>query len=149
MKESRSHVSEFTSGSFQEVLDDPRVSDKASVKRIVLCSGKVAHDAMSERDKRNAPVAVVRIEQLYPFPIQQIHNVIAQYPNAKEIVWLQEEPENMGPWHFVEHLIWRVKDRGFDLRHVARVESGSPATGSKAIHDQELADLMDETFDGL
>jgi 2-oxoglutarate dehydrogenase E1 component len=104
---------------------------------------------MSERDKRNAPVAVVRVEQLYPFPIQQIHDVIARYPNAKEIVWLQEEPENMGPWHFVEHLIWRVKDRGFDLRHVARVESGSPATGSKAIHDQELADLMDETFAGL
>jgi 2-oxoglutarate dehydrogenase E1 component len=149
MKESRSHVSEFTSGSFQEVLDDPRVSDKSAVKRIVLCSGKVAHDAMSERDKRNAPVAVVRVEQLYPFPIQQIHDVIARYPNAKEIVWLQEEPENMGPWHFVEHLIWRVKDRGFDLRHVARVESGSPATGSKAIHDQELADLMDETFAGL
>jgi multifunctional 2-oxoglutarate metabolism enzyme len=149
MKESRSHVSEFTSGSFQEVLDDPRVSDKSAVKRIVLCSGKVAHDAMSERDKRNAAAAVVRVEQLYPFPIDQIHEVIARYPNAKEIVWLQEEPENMGPWHFVEHLIWRVKDRGFDLRHVARVESGSPATGSKAIHDQELADLMDETFAGL
>jgi 2-oxoglutarate dehydrogenase E1 component len=149
MKESRSHVSEFTSGSFQEVLDDPRVTDKSAVKRIVLCSGKVAHDAMAERDKRNAAVAVVRVEQLYPFPIDQIHEVIAQYPNAKEIVWLQEEPENMGPWHFVEHLIWRVKERGFDLRHVARVESGSPATGSKAIHDQELADLMDETFAGL
>jgi 2-oxoglutarate dehydrogenase E1 component len=149
MKESRSHVSEFTSGSFQEVLDDPRVTDKASVKRIVLCSGKVAHDAMAERDKRNAAVAVVRVEQLYPFPLDQIHEVIGRYPNAKEIVWLQEEPENMGPWHFVEHLIWRVKQRGFDLRHVARVESGSPATGSKAIHDQELADLMDETFAGL
>jgi 2-oxoglutarate dehydrogenase E1 component len=119
------------------------------VKRIVLCSGKVAHDAMAERDKRNAAVAVVRVEQLYPFPIDQIHEVIAQYPNAKEIVWLQEEPENMGPWHFVENLIWRVKQRGYDLRHVARVESGSPATGSKAIHDQELADLMDETFAGL
>ena len=149
MKESRSHIDEFTSGSFHEVLDDPRVTDKASVKRIVLCSGKVAHDAMSERDKRGAAVAVVRVEQLYPFPIDQINEVLATYPNAKEIVWLQEEPENMGPWHFVEHLIWRVKQRGFDLRHVARVPSGSPATGSKAIHDQELADLMDETFADL
>jgi 2-oxoglutarate dehydrogenase E1 component len=149
MKESRSHIDEFTSGSFREVLDDPRVTDKASVKRIVLCSGKVAHDAMSERDKRGAAVAVVRVEQLYPFPIDQINEVLATYPNAKEIVWLQEEPENMGPWHFVEHLIWRVKQRGFDLRHVARVPSGSPATGSKAIHDQELADLMDETFADL
>ena len=149
MKESRSHISEFTSGSFQEVLDDPFVTDKSAVKRIVMCSGKVAWDAMNERVKRNAPVAVIRVEQLYPFPIEQINEMLTRYPNAREIVWLQEEPENMGPWNFVEHLIWRVKDRGYDLRHAARVASGSPATGSKAIHDQEHADLMDETFLGL
>ena len=82
-------------------------------------------------------------------PLAQINEMLTRYPNAKEIVWLQEEPENMGPWHFVEHRIWRVKDRGYDLRHVARVESGSPATGSKTISDQELADLMDETFEGF
>ena len=149
MKESRSHISEFTSGSFQEVLDDPFVTDKSVVKRIVMCSGKVAWDAMNERVKRNAPVAVIRVEQLYPFPLEQINEILTRYPNAREIVWLQEEPENMGPWNFVEHLIWRMKDRGYDLRHAARVASGSPATGSKAIHDQEHADLMDETFLGL
>ena len=60
--------------------------------------------------------------------------------------WVQEEPENMGAWNFIEHHTWRVKEQGYDLRHVARVESGSPATGSKAIHDQELAQLMDEIF---
>ena len=149
MKESRSHISEFTSGSFQEVLDDPFVTDKSAVKRIVMCSGKVAWDAMNERVKRNAPVAVIRVEQLYPFPLEQINDMLNSYPNAREIVWLQEEPENMGPWNFVEHLIWRVKDRGYDLRHAARCASGSPATGSKAIHDQEHADLMDDTFLGL
>ncbi|CAB4642651.1 unannotated protein [freshwater metagenome] len=149
MKESRSHINEFTAGSFQEVLDDPFVTDKSAVKRIVMCSGKVAWDAMNERVKRNAPVAVIRVEQLYPFPLDQINEMLTRYPNAREIVWLQEEPENMGPWNFVEHLIWRVKDRGYDLRHAARVASGSPATGSKAIHDQEHADLMDETFLGL
>ena len=149
MKESRSHISEFTSGSFQEVLDDPFVTDKSAVKRIVMCSGKVAWDAMNERVKRNAPVAVIRVEQLYPFPLEQINEILTHYPNAREIVWLQEEPENMGPWNFVEHLIWRVKDRGYDLRHAARCASGSPATGSKAIHDQEHADLMDDTFLGL
>jgi multifunctional 2-oxoglutarate metabolism enzyme len=149
MKESRSHISEFTSGSFQEVLDDPFVADKSAVKRIVLCSGKVAWDAMNERVKRAAPVAVIRVEQLYPFPLEQINEILTRYPNAREVVWLQEEPENMGPWNFVEQLIWRVKDRGYDLRHAARVASGSPATGSKAIHDQEHADLMDDTFIGL
>ena len=149
IKESRSHIDEFVSGSFLEVLDDRHVADKSAVKRVVLCSGKVAHDAMSERTKRNAPVAVVRVEQLYPFPIEQINEVLLRYPNAKEVVWLQEEPENMGPWHFVENLIWRLKDRGYDLRHAARLPSGSPATGSKVIHDQEHEDLMNSAFAGL
>jgi len=72
-----------------------------------------------------------------------------RYVNAKQLVWLQEEPENMGPWRFIENRVWRVKEQGYDIRHVARVESGSPATGSKAIHDQELIDLMDDTFRDL
>jgi 2-oxoglutarate dehydrogenase E1 component len=149
MKESRSLISEFVEGSFQEVLLDPSVSDPSSVRRVVLCSGKVAWDAMAERDKRNAAVAVVRVEQLYPFPLEQINAALEHYANAKEVVWLQEEPENMGGWHFVEHRIWRIKEKGYDLRSVARREAGSPATGSKNIHDQELADLMDDTFAGL
>jgi 2-oxoglutarate dehydrogenase E1 component len=148
MRETMSHVDTLTSGSFEEVLDDPFVTDPSAVRRVVLCSGKVALDAFAERAKRSAPAAVVRVEQLYPFPDEQITAVLARYPQATEVVWLQEEPENMGPWQFVEHRIWRLKER-YDLRHAARVESGSPATGSKAIHDQELADLMEETFSGL
>ena len=112
----------------------------------MFCSGKVVWDAMHERDKRQAPAAVIRIEQLYPFPQDRLLEVLERYPNARELVWLQEEPENMGPWSFVEARTWRIKERGYDLRHVARVESGSPATGSKAIHDQELADLMEGVF---
>ena len=146
MKESRSKVEELTTGSFQELLDDPFVTDRSAVTQIVFCSGKVAWDAIAERNKRNAPVAVVRIEQLYPFPVQQLLDLLTLYPNAKDLVWLQEEPDNMGPWNFVEHRVWRIKERGYDLRCVARVGSGSPATGSKAIHDQELAQLLDETF---
>ena len=93
---------------------------------------------------------VVRIEQLFPLPTEQMLDLIrSRYVNATELVWLQEEPENMGPWNFVEHRTWRVKEIGYDLRHVARVASGSPATGSKTVHDQELAELMDETFAGL
>ncbi len=149
MKESRSRIEDFTTGSFNEVLNDPRAGDANAVTRVVLCSGKVAWDAMAERDKRGSKVAVVRVEQLYPFPLEQITAALKTYPSAREVVWLQEEPENMGPWHFVEHRIWRLKEQGYDLRHVARVESGSPATGSKTIHDQELADLMDATFDGV
>ena len=149
MKESRSPIDALATGSFEEVLDDPAAPPADQVRRLVFCSGKVAWDAMAERNKRNAPVAVVRIEQLYPFPQDALLSVLERYPNAKDLVWLQEEPENMGPWNFVEARTWRIKERGYDLRHVARVESGSPATGSKTVHDQELADLMEDTFQGL
>jgi 2-oxoglutarate dehydrogenase E1 component len=149
MKESRSPIEDLTTGSFEEVLDDPFVNDRNAVQRVVFCSGKVVWDAMAERAKRNAPVAIVRVEQLYPFPGEQMRRILASYPNAKQVVWLQEEPDNMGPWHFVEARFWRIKENGYDLRLVSRIGSGSPATGSKAIHDQELADLMDETFQDL
>jgi 2-oxoglutarate dehydrogenase E1 component len=146
MKESRSRVADLVTGSFEEVLDDHTSPDRGSVRRVVLCSGKVAWDAFAARDRAAAAAAVVRIEQLYPFPEARLREVLAGYPNARELVWLQEEPENMGAWTFVEHRIWRLKTEGYDLRHVARVESGSPATGSKAIHDQELEELLQSTF---
>ncbi len=146
MKQTRSSVDELTHGSFQEVLDDPADLDTDAITRIVFCSGKVAWDAIAARDERAAPVAIVRIEQLFPLPTEQMLAMLTKYPNAKELRWLQEEPENMGPWNFIERNTWRIKERGYDLQHVARVESGSPATGSKTVHDQELADLMDRVF---
>ncbi len=149
MKQTRSHIDELTTGSFQEVLDDPNIDDPAAIERVVFCSGKVAWDAMAARDEREAPVAIVRVEQLYPLPTTEMLRIVQErYPNAKELRWLQEEPANMGAWNFIEHHVWRVKELGYDLRHVARHESGSPATGSKAVHDQELAELMDKAFDG-
>ncbi len=149
MKQTRSAIDDLTTGSFEEVIDDASVVDPSAVRRIVFCSGKVAWDAIAERDRRGAPVAVVRLEQLYPLPTEQMLAIVRGYPNAKELIWLQEEPENMGAWHFIEHHTWRVKEQGYDLNHVSRVASGSPATGSKTVHDQELADLMDEVFAGL
>ncbi len=149
MKQTRSPIAELTTGSFEEVLDDPGDIDPDAVRRIVFCSGKIAWDAIAARDARGAPVAVVRIEQLYPLPIEQMLAILAKYANAKELRWLQEEPENMGAWHFIEHNVWRIKDQGYDLRRTARVESGSPATGSKAIHDQEHDELIEAIFKNL
>ena len=150
MKQTRSHIDELTTGSFEEILDDPGATDPREVRRVVFCSGKVAWDAMSERDARGAPVAVVRVEQLYPLPVEQMFELLRdRYVNATELRWLQEEPENMGAWKFVAHHVWAMQDHGYDLRHVARFESGSPATGSKTVHDQEHADLMDALFEGL
>jgi multifunctional 2-oxoglutarate metabolism enzyme len=147
--ESRSPIGDLTHGSFAEIVDDAAITDRDAVRRIVFCSGKVAYDALAERDKRGAPVAIVRIEQLFPFPQEQLLTMIESYPNARQLLWLQEEPENMGPWHFVFHRAHTIASRGYELLHAARVESGSPATGSSKIHEQELADLMDEVFAAL
>ena len=114
-----------------------------------MCSSDLAWDAMNERASRQAPVAVVRVEQLYPFPLERMREVLLRYPSAHEVVWLQEEPDNMGPWRFVEARFWRIKEQGYDLRCVSRIGSGSPATGSSAIHQQELSDMMESTFAGL
>ena len=105
--------------------------------------GFFTHDLIDGAQKH---FIAIRIEQLYPLPTEQLLGILANYPNAKELRWLQEEPANMGAWNFIEHNTWRIKDEGYDLRHVTRVESGSPATGSKKIHDQELAELMDRVF---
>ncbi len=148
-KQAHSSVDDLTNGSFQEVLDDRSVSDPAAVARIIFCSGKVAYDAIARRDEAGAPVAIVRVEQLYPFPREQLIDILRRYENAREVVWLQEEPENMGPWRFMYDRSHEIENAGYKVRQVCRVESGSPATGSGVIHAQELNDLLDEAFAGL
>jgi 2-oxoglutarate dehydrogenase E1 component len=139
--QTRSPITAFERGSFQTVLDDV-AAERPRVTRVVLASGKVAHEALGRRDLVGAAaVAVVRVEQLYPWPAGEIERVLATYPNLEEVVWLQEEPENMGAWPFV-HL--QMHDRLRDLRvaHVARAESASPATGSGLVHAAEQDDLL-------
>ena len=139
----RSTLDELTRGSFEEVLDDPFVTDAGAVRRVVLCSGKVAHETMAERAKREAPVAVVRVEQLYPWPYDQIDEVVARYPNARQVVWLQEEPSNMGPWAFAQDRLAERLGDSHEIIRVSRHESGSPATGSHTIHVQEQQAIID------
>jgi multifunctional 2-oxoglutarate metabolism enzyme len=141
-KQTRSNVSELTSGSFQEVLDDATYQDKASAQRVILCSGKVAWDAYAARDAQPAAVAVVRVEQLYPWPEARIREVLAGYPNATEIVWMQEEPANMGGWSFVQpRLAMIAATMGRSLAVISRPASASPAVGSHHAHDEELEAL--------
>ena len=92
---------------------------------------------------------MVRVEQLYPWPELVLLDTIARYTNATEIVWLQEEPENMGPWNFVHSRLHRVLRERLPLRHVSRPESASPATGSQTVHQREQADLLARAFEGL
>lgn len=135
-----SPVPALTRGSFQEVIDDD--INAGEVTRINFCNGKVYYDLAAERRKReHNNVALIRIEQLYPFPLKQLHEIIKRYPNAKTFAWVQEEPANMGAWSFIlRHF------KGVKLLLVARPESGSPATGSPKLHVQRQAKIMDKAF---
>jgi len=144
--QSRSRVEELLTGTFEEVLPDTSDVDPSTVDRIVFCSGKVAYDAMAERDKRGASVAIARVEQLFPWPYADVAAEVARFPNASEIVWLQEEPENMGPWNSIKGRLYEAFEDSHTIRRVSRFESGSPATGSAKVHAQELAELLDRVF---
>ncbi len=153
---SRSPVDELVTGRFQEVLDDPAFErgdpaggGREPVRRVVLASGKVAIDALALRDQRRLPAAVVRVEQLAPWPGLLVLDTVSRYPQATEVVWLQEEPENMGPWNFVSSRLSRLLPEGVSLRHVSRTESASPASGSHTVHQHEQAELLERTFAGL
>jgi 2-oxoglutarate dehydrogenase E1 component len=107
-----------------------------------LATGKVALEAIARRNEIGASsVAVVRVEQIYPWPVVDLAAVMARYDNVEELVWLQEEPKNMGAWPFVHHELHR-NYRDLKVSHVARAESASPATGSALVHSAEQADLL-------
>jgi 2-oxoglutarate dehydrogenase complex dehydrogenase (E1) component-like enzyme len=149
MPQSRSPVSELTDSGFRLTLDDRAEVDRDAVRRVLLCTGKIGHELMDERDELGAPAAVVRVEQLYPWPEDDILTTVAAYPNAREVWWVQEEPANMGGWNFVHARLARaLRDRA-ELRHVAREASASPATGSQTIHEREQQQLLAAAFEGL
>jgi len=146
-KPATSPASGFTGGSFQEVVQEDKAPVPAEdVRRVLLCSGKVAFDLARTRDEREVPAAVVRVEQLYPFPGEQVTDALAGFPNAREVFWVQDEPENMGPWPFVSRCLAQLVADGTRLTHVARAESASPATGTAAIHEQEQAHLLERAL---
>jgi len=141
MPASRSAVSELTGGRFQPVLLDRDGPAADTVRRVVLTTGKFGHELIERRNKENAPVAVFRLEQLYPFPAEELVAALEAYPET-ELVWAQEEPENMGAWRFVDIHLRRILGDDTGIRHVAREESGSPASGSSTVHDKEHDELL-------
>jgi 2-oxoglutarate dehydrogenase complex dehydrogenase (E1) component-like enzyme len=138
-------VAELAEGRFQPVLDDPAPPD--TVARVLLCTGKVGHELRAERDARKAPAAVVRLEEIHPFPAEDLSNVLARYPAKAELVWVQEEPGNMGAWNFVRGEMVDKMRRAISV--AARERSASPATGSTSVHEVEQRQLLDRSFAGL
>ncbi|MFN8643422.1 MAG: 2-oxoglutarate dehydrogenase E1 component [Candidatus Binatia bacterium] len=141
-----SALRDLSDGSFRTVLPEVEPLDAAAVRRVLLCSGKVYYDLVVGREQRDVDdVAIVRVEQLYPFPADEIAAALAPFAAAGEIFWVQEEPWNMGAWHFVyQRLLPLIGER--PLRYVGRDEAASPATGSYKIHQAEQADIVDRAL---
>lgn len=136
-----SPVEHFTSGKFEEVFDDENVIPE-KVSRLVFCSGKVYYDLLEKKEEYDAKdLALIRIEQLYPFPLQKLKKIIKKYPNTMLNLWVQEEPENMGAWRFISHAF-----KGIDLVPVCRLASGSPAVGLNQLHKAGQAEIVRKVF---
>jgi 2-oxoglutarate dehydrogenase E1 component len=127
---------ELAKGNWQPVLDDDAARSHASqIRRLILCSGKIAIDMFTSRHYQDATaIAIVRVEQLYPFPADVLRQVIDSYSLIEEVVWVQEEPENMGAWNFARWNIQELINGRLPLRYIGRKRSSSPAEGSATLH---------------
>ncbi len=135
---------DFTSGRFQPVIPDPAQPDPAEVTKVILCSGKIYYDLIKARDARSiTDTAVVRVEQLYPLPGEQIADAISAYPSVEDIVWVQEEPANQGAWPFIAMNLPQHLAAGQWVKPATRPASASPAAGSHTQHEAEQAALID------
>ncbi len=148
-KDATSPVSEFTKGEFRTVIGEVNAEiDASKVKRVIACSGKVAYDLMKARGEKK-DVAIVRVEQLYPFPHKAFAAELKKYPNLAEIVWCQDEPQNQGAWFFVQHYIHENMADGQKLGYAGRPASASPAVGYAHLHQEQQKALLEQAFGKL
>jgi 2-oxoglutarate dehydrogenase E1 component len=137
LKQASSTLEDLAEGEFRPLLDDAD-ADRGRVTRLVLCSGKVYYDVAGHEDRASADrVAVARLEQLYPFPVEQAADLLRGYPNVREVVWVQEEPQNMGPWRAIRHRLEEAKPAGVPLLYVGRPWRASPSEGYPTAHLRE------------
>ena len=117
------------------------------MNRLLLCSGRVYYDLVAAREERGADdVAILRVEQLYPFPHKEFEAEMQQYPNAKEVAWVQDEPQNQGPWFYIQHHIFQNMSAGQKLAYAGRAASASPAVGYLALHNEQLKAFLEQAF---
>ena len=147
-KDATSPLTEFTRGEFRTVIGEvDETIDASKVKRMICCSGKVYYDLVKKRaDKKAFDTAIVRIEQLYPFPHKAFAAELKKYPNLTELVWCQDEPQNQGAWFFVQHYIHESMAEGQKLGYAGRPASASPAVGYAHLHQEQQKALLDQAF---
>jgi 2-oxoglutarate dehydrogenase E1 component len=138
-----SSLNELAKGTFMEVIDDASVNKK-DVDTVVLCSGKVYYEILEQKEKLGAGenIAVIRLEQLYPLPLKQIESTLAGYGKKAKLLWVQEEPENMGAWSYIMRML-----RHLNLEVISLPASASPATGSPKVHEKRMNDMMQRLFE--
>jgi multifunctional 2-oxoglutarate metabolism enzyme len=153
MKTATSDPSEFTSGEWRPVLNDPTITDPGKVTTVLLCSGRVRWELAAEREKQPDPdsIAIVALERLYPLPAPQIASVLSGYRNARDVRWVQEEPENQGAWPFMALNLPRAlreanPDLDISLTPVTRPASSAPSVGSAKAHEVQQRALMEAAF---
>ena len=145
-----SRLDELASSGFQTVIDEIDDMKPSSVTRIVFCTGKVYFDLLkSRRDARVDSVAIVRIEQLYPFPSEEYEAILRKYSNAREIIWCQEEPQNQGSWYQIRHRLQSKLGPQHELLYAGRAGAAAPATGIAALHEQQQKNLVSAALQGL
>jgi 2-oxoglutarate dehydrogenase E1 component len=143
-KESVSALEELAQGAFQPVIPETDNIDPSQVQRVVFCSGKVYYDVRAARRERGVKdVAIVRIEQLYPFPHDEFKAQLDRYSKATQIVWCQEEPGNQGAWHRIQHYLLRHLAPQQKLSYALRPSSASPAAGYLALHNEQQKAVID------
>jgi len=146
-KDAASPLSEFTKGIFQTVIPEGKDLKADKVRRVVACSGKVYYDLARKREEKgHDDVALIRVEQLYPFPHKAFSTELKKYPNATDIVWCQDEPQNQGAWFFVQHYIHENMSEGQKLGYSGRAASASPAAGYSHLHQEQQKVLVDGAF---
>ena len=146
-KEATSPLADLARGEFQTVIGEQHEIVAKSVKRVLLCSGKVYYDLVAARKERGAgDVAIMRLEQLYPFPHKALASELKQYPNLAEIVWVQDEPQNQGSWFYAQHHLLENMVDGQKLGYAGRAASASPAVGYYAKHNEQQKALIDQAF---
>lgn len=149
-KESTSTMEELAEGTFQVVIGETDELDASAVERVILCSGKVYYDLRQERRTRKIEnIAIIRLEQLYPFPSDALNEAMKPFTNFKEVVWCQEEPMNQGAWYSSQHHMRRVAEElkpGVALSYAGRDASASPAAGYPALHLEQLREFLDQAL---
>ena len=149
-KDAASPLAEFTKGCFQTIIPENKALKADKVKRVVVCSGKVYYDLAKKREENSRDdVAILRVEQLYPFPHKAFATELKKYPNATEVVWTQDEPQNQGAWFFVQHYIHENMLEGQKLGYSGRAASASPAVGYSHLHQEQQKALVEGAFGKL